>query len=527
VHELLRQYGEMRLVDSGRDREVRACHSEHFLTWLSDRVVDLRGGAQRSAVEDIAVDFGNVRAAWAEGVAHGRVDLIGKAVHGLWLFADTRGNAGEMGLLVRQALDALEPNGPSVSTSLLRCAHGWALAQRGALEDGRAMLQRGVDELASTTPESSPEAALAHLWHGWVSFLLARNAEAGEHARHALASFVDRGDRWGIGRCHYLIGNNDTALGLLATAVEALRVSLSTAEAIDDRRGVALACRNLSIVAGWFGRYGEARSLIDRAVSLSREFDDRLGLAYALRELGKVHTAEGRTDDAINALRRSIEITDDIDNRWESAATADDLGNALAMAGELDAAEHAIEQCLRAAEAREHRYYVARCTGDLGALALRRGDTDRAEELLGEALARWTEAVHEPYASWTLVQLGHVAAARQRPAHAMRRYAEAIDLAVRHGLAPFALDAIVGAARIDVPPELAERGALLEFVAHAPVASHETRESAREHINMLGSSPGLPNAGVGAGDGGRVTWQVAAATVARHLAGDTTEGDQR
>jgi hypothetical protein len=33
----------------------------------------------------------------------------------------------------------------------------------------------------------------------------------------------------------------------------------------------------------------------------------------------------------------------------------------------------------------------------------------------------------------------------------MRRYAEAIDLAVRHALVPFALDAIVGAVGIDVP----------------------------------------------------------------------------
>jgi tetratricopeptide (TPR) repeat protein len=387
------------------------------------------------------------------------------------------------------------------------------LAQRGALEEGRATLQQGVGELAATTTESSPESALAHLWHGWVSFLLARNAEADEHARRALASFVARGDRWGIGRCHYLIGNNDTALGLLASAVKPLRMCLSTAKAIEDRRGIALACRNLSILAGWFGHYDEARSLIDRSVSLSREFDDRLGSAYALRELGKVHTAEGRTDDAIDVLRRSIEITDDIDNRWESAATADDLGNALAVAGQLDAAEHALQRCMVAAEARENRYYVARCTGDLGALALRQEDTERAERLLHEALARWREIGHEPYATWTLVQLGHVASAGRRPADAIRRYAEALDLAVRLDLAPFALDTIVGAARVEVPPEPPRRRALLELVADRPEASYETRMSALQQIELLG--PASDRAPVG--DGGCGTWQDAAAAAARHL----------
>jgi predicted ATPase len=516
VHELLRQYGNMRLVESGRRGEVGERHSDYFLTWLADRAMDLKGAAQLTAVEDVAVEFANVRAAWTEAVEHCRFDLIGAAVHGLWLFADTRGNAGETGMLLRQALDSLEQNASSPAKALIRCAHGWALAQSGALEDGRAMLRQGVGELAATSAEPGPEFALAHLGHGWVSFLLARNTEADEHARHALASFIGRGDRWGIGRCHYLIGNNETALGLLEAAVEPLRVSLSIAEEIEDRRGISLSCRNLSILAGWFGKYEEARALINRSVSLSREFDDRLGSAYALRELGKVHIAEGRTDDAIDALRRSIEITDDVDNRWESAATADDLGNALAVAGQFAAAEHAIQQCLDAADARHNRYYVARCTGDLGALALRQGDTDRAEQLLDQAHARWNEIGHEPYAAWTLVQLGHVATVRRQRAHAMRRYADALDLALRHGLAPFALDAMVGAARIGVPPDMAERRTILEVVAQHHAASYEARESARNQIDMLGS--GSDRAHLGAAiDGRKSTWQDAAASVARHL----------
>jgi predicted ATPase/DNA-binding winged helix-turn-helix (wHTH) protein/tetratricopeptide (TPR) repeat protein len=530
LHELLRQYGEMRLVESGLDGDIRQRHSEHFLSWLAERAVDLRGAAQRVAVEDIAIEFGNVRAAWTEAVAHGRVDSVGAALHGLWLFSDTRGNAGESGLLIRHAFESFERRAPSAPMGFLRCAHGWALAQLGELDEGRAMLQQGVGELAATTSESTPESALAHLWHGWVSFLLARNAEADEHARHALASFEADGDRWGIGRCHYLIGNNETALGLLAGAVEPLQTSLSIAESIEDRRGIALACRNLSILAGWFGRNDEARSLIDRALSLGREFDDRLGSAYALRELGKVHTAEGRTDEAIDVLLRSIEITDDIGNRWESDATADDLGNALAVAGQLDAAEHAIQRCLAAADAGRNRYYTARCRGDLGALALRRGETGRAEQLLSDAHARWNEIAHEPYAAWTLVQLGHVAGAERRHADAMQRYAEALHLSLRHGVAPFALEAIVGAVRIDVPPELPDRRALLELVANHPAASHETRESARRQIEMLVPASGAADVSdvsvvsIGTGDGVSATWQDAAAIVARHLAAPGPDG---
>jgi hypothetical protein len=134
---------------------------------------------------------------------------------------------------------------------------------------------------------------------------------------------------------------------------------------------------------------------------------------------------------------------------------------------------------------------------------------------------------HEPYASWTLVQLGHAAGARDRPGDARRRYAEALDLALRHGLAPFAFDAIVGAARLDAPPEVADRRALLQLASHDPATNHETRKSARNRIERLEDESGVADLGVGAGVGGYVTWRDAAETVARHLARDTAVGDDR
>lgn len=516
VHELLRQYGELRLIESGTEGEVRERHSQYFLTWLADRADPLRCGAQRVALEDIAVDFSNVRAAWSAAVEQGRFDTIGRSVEALWHFADTRGTAGDMDLLVRQALAAAGPDAPVVPTALLRCAHGSALAQRGALEAGRAMLQQGVGELTSAIDDRSREMALAHLWHGWVSFLLARNSEAATHAQHSLTAFVALGDRWGIARCHFVIGNNDTALGLLVTADDALRASLAAAEAIEDRRGVALACRNLSILAGWFGRDDEASALIGRALSISREFDDRLGAAYALRELGKVLTAQGDTAESIETLRRSIDITDDIENRWESAATADDLGNALAAAGELDAAEVEITRCLRAAERSGHRYFVARCTGDLGALALRRGDLAAAETFLLDALSRWNEFGHEPYAAWTLVQLGRTVA-HARAEDARQRYAAALDLALRHELAPIALDAIVRAVQLGVPFEAADRRTMLELASDDPAGDHATRQAARTELSRLGSEAGAAHIEETAGVERPTTWRDAAKAVADHL----------
>ena len=519
VHELLRQYGKERLDESGGGDEVRHRHSDFYLGWLTDQAPALRGGAQREAIESISIEIGNVRAAWSDAVGHGRTDSTGQTIEALWLFADARGNAGELGQLIRLSPDIDLADASIEASALVRCAHGLVLAHRGELEEGRTILHRVVEELESAHGDRPSPATLGlvHLWHGWVSFLLARNDEADVHARHAMHAYEALDDRWGIARCQYLIGNNDTAVGRLSTAEESLLMSRSIAEAIDDRRGAALACRNLAILAGWFGHYDEARALLDRVASISREFDDRLGSAYALRELGKVDTAEGRVSDAIEVLRRSIAITDDIENRWESAATANDLGNALMAAGELDAAEQAIETCLTAAETTGHRYYVTRCIGDLGVLALRRGDDARATDLLDDALARWRTVGHEPYAAWALVRLGDVAIHRRDRSAAIRCYGEAVVLAQRHGLAPVALDAVVGAARITIPEPAPVRASVLDVVVHHPAAEHRTRRSARQLLDELESA--RPDPDRSTDDDERPTWHDAAVTIAHHLTG--------
>ena len=490
VHELLRQYGERQLADAGLTREVRRAHSDHFLTWLSARAASLRSGPQE-AIGEIAADMDNLRAAWSDAVANERIETLEPAIESLWLYFDTRGNVGEMGLFIRVALATLEsPAPPSVSdemtdaavSGLLHAGQGMVQAHQGALEDGRALLQRGLTELrrGAGHPRHAAKLALTHLWLGWVSFLLARNTEAEDHAERGLAIFAGLDDRWGVARCQLLLGNNATAVGQLTRAADPLESCRAIADAIGDRRISSLACRNLSILAGWFGNYQEARSLLDEAVARSEELGDRLGLAYALREIGKVQIAGGRYAEAVETLERSIAITDELENRWESAATADDLGNAYSAAGEFDAAERALTSCLHTASTSANRYYVARCVGDLGALAFRRGDVRRAERQLGEALERWKQISHEPYIAWVLVQLGRVIsvnAARRDEAGYL--YAKSLELAIRHELAPFALEALVSAVELEGFATLDERESLVRLVADHPATPFEVRERAR------------------------------------------------
>ncbi len=505
VHELLRQYGEQALADAGQVSDVRQLHSSHYLDRLAERASALAGDGQLEAVDAIAADLDNIRAAWSDAAAAGRARAIEGAIEALWLFFDTRGNSGAMVPMIDEALRALVPaddvRGDTIvggaRGSVLLAARGIASAERGDLDQGRRLLERSAGRLDAESGGSDPMsrrwAALAHLWLGWVDFLLARNDDAQVHGEVGVAEFEAMGDRWGVARCQYLLGNNDTALGRLESAEPLLASCCATADSIGDVRGASLARRNLSILAGWFGRYGEARALLGEVLATCRAAGDRLGQAYALRELGKIETAEGRAADAVDTLERSIAITDDLENRWESAVTEDDLGNALSELGDLESARRSLQRCLEASTTNANRYYIARCTGDLGALAARRGDGREAKRLLDRAREMWEEIGHEPYLTWVTVQLGHLAADEPDGAErAARLYATAISAAVRDGLAPFALEIVVGAATLGRPEAPARRTANLRQVAGHPAATSAVRERAKALLADLDDRPVEP-----------------------------------
>ena len=532
VHELLRQYGEEALTAAGLTPEMRRRHSEHYLGLVADSARSLKGENQLSAVKEIAIELGNIRVAWSDAATRGSSGTIEPAIEGLWLFFDTRGNAGAMAPMIDEATEMLGAANndqmigePAVEldtrgaglTPLLQAARGVVSAERGALDDGRLSLEGAVvlldaGDAAGDDVAGAARAALGHLWLGWVDFLLARNADAEEHGRRGLELYEAIGDRWGVSRCQYLLGNNDTALGRMTSAQHLLTSCRTTADSIGDERGGALARRNLSILAGWFGEYREARALLDDVIATTTEYGDRLGLAYALRELGKIEIAEGDPTQAVSTLSRSISITDELENRWESAVTHDDLGNAFAELGELESARRSLQRCLQAATENANRYYVARCTGDLGALAAREGDADEARQRLDEARTMWEQMSHEPYLTWTVLQLGHLATGDVDGA---RLTAASISMALRNGLAPFALEAVVGAARFGVPDEIAARAANLRFVTEHPSATATVRSHAERMLGELGDIPsgsGQPPVHLGPD-----SWRAIAGSVAREL----------
>lgn len=106
IHELLRQYGEEHLEASEISETVRDAHSKYYLNALIQREVDVKGRRQLEALDEIEIDFANVRDAWTWAARQKDYDSIGRALECLYWFCVFRSlfqeGADLLDLIVRQ-----------------------------------------------------------------------------------------------------------------------------------------------------------------------------------------------------------------------------------------------------------------------------------------------------------------------------------------------------------------------------------------------------------------------------------------
>jgi tetratricopeptide (TPR) repeat protein len=133
-----------------------------------------------------------------------------------------------------------------------------------------------------------------------------------------------------------------------------------------------------------------------------------------------------------------------------------------------------------------HKVGIARCLSCLGCLAHNQDELHQAEQFLQEALAIWQPITgQEAGMADVLRHLGQllVSSGAHRHAEARQHFRQALELAIRYGLAPIALDVCVGVARL-----LAYHGNLIQAVELLTLAEQheastfETRAKARHQM---------------------------------------------
>ncbi len=88
VHELLRQYADEKLNDSGEVDETLSAHMDYFADFMAEHAIDIKGRQQLEGLNAIQADWINIQSVWNNAVERIEYTVLDLMMEGLALYCD-------------------------------------------------------------------------------------------------------------------------------------------------------------------------------------------------------------------------------------------------------------------------------------------------------------------------------------------------------------------------------------------------------------------------------------------------------
>lgn len=369
--DVVRQYAAERLhEDETVENEVRARHVDYYATLIETHVTALTR-SRPDAIQRVARDLDDVRAAWQRACATHDAASLGRMLFGLFYFYESRGWA-------REGADAFR----NATTTLERGTSDDMNARR-VLISLRIRLAALVDRLGD----------------GGAAFDL---------LERSLADARAAGDDAEVAFALQKLGTNRFAAGAHTDAERAYNEAIELARRRGDNNAIGWSLAHLGNIDWARGEYRRAAELYTQALEILRADDDRNGMWTAVNNLGVIAAAEKNSGEALRRFREALELQRERGNQRSLAMLLHNAGCAAAEAGELRAAREHLEEALSISEHMGYQRMTVLSLAAMADVALRSDDLEHADTLLQRALAAAASA-HNPPATletlWTLARL--------------------------------------------------------------------------------------------------------------------------
>jgi tetratricopeptide (TPR) repeat protein len=211
-------------------------------------------------------------------------------------------------------------------------------------------------------------------------------------------------------------------------AREDVEHALELAQGVDDRRKMADAYFQASLVAERTGHWVLSRNYAERAKSLFQELDDERTVGRLLNNLGGLSLLLGKPHQAIEQLKASFAVAVEVDSKGDAAQAMGGLATVHLRLGEWEAAEEHARQALQLLEGREDFLdEIGQSQLVLGRSLLERDRFDEAEESFRAADATFEQFSSVSHRANVWVALGDLAARRGQDTEAARLYRNAAE----------------------------------------------------------------------------------------------------
>jgi tetratricopeptide (TPR) repeat protein len=204
--------------------------------------------------------------------------------------------------------------------------------------------------------------------------------------------------------------------------------ALELAEGVDDRRKMADAYFQASLVAERTGHWVLSRNYAERAKNLFQELDDERTVGRLLNNLGGLSLLLGKPHEAIEQLKASFAVAVEADSQADAGQAVNGLATVHLHLGEWDAAEENAREALRLLDGREDFLdEIGQAQLVLGRSLLERDRFDDAEQSFRAADSTFEQLSSISHRAGAWVALGDLAARRGEDAEAARLYRNAAE----------------------------------------------------------------------------------------------------
>lgn len=353
VHELIRQFAQRKLEQSGNKEAVERAHGEYYLRWLIAQANELFGPHPAPSVRRIRPERQNVEQAWQWAAEHERQDLLAAALPALVRLYNLTGWLQEGKILLQKTQAMLAPT--SLAYDVLLAQAQFCL-RLGEYLEVRALL-KSLSSVKDLTPRQQAE--YAFLW--------------GRVSPHASESW------------------------------RAYQRALMLAKKAGHYEIMAMSLTELEILSNYSGRY------MAEIVELAQTINDfwikrRLYVFFGATRIHRCHYRE-----AAACWQKALEMSLELEDEYAVATLYNNIGDALREQGEFAEAEEAFRRALHLAEALHYPPLRKSVLEGWTRLLVLQGKHEEAVQLAQEALRFAAMDVNDEQVRHTTVLacLGH------------------------------------------------------------------------------------------------------------------------
>jgi len=319
IHELLRQYAEEKLHQSGQYRQTRQDHTHYYLNYLATQTANLKGAEQLPTLKQIQVDFKNIREAWNEAVEGRQYDLIGQSLEGMYLFCFLQSRLEDGKTLFDQAREGLAP-GADQEPHPVWLALGIRFYRA---EDNQSVLKERLENslAAARDRDDKLEAAFCLQSLGTIAHYVDQNPpHAIEYYEECVAIYRQLGERYYLAQTLSKLGEAYQLLGQTELTFKYVNEAYQLQREIGDRMGESETLRALGMTTYQIGDYDVSVNILEKAFAIQLETNYVVGQATSRLFLGFFNFLRGEMErgrEVVNqGLAQALDVVDYSTQAW-------------------------------------------------------------------------------------------------------------------------------------------------------------------------------------------------------------------